>query len=158
MPPIPKLSPGQILVGSESSKIIATDLKEGVGINIKNVPGSITISSTGVLNITSKWTSIKDAAVSLVVNKGYILESKNNVILTLPSDAQIGDEIKILSTKSTWEISPKENQEVIVQNSIVKTPKKIWTVYQITSANLICVSAPSSYMISWFSGLIKNNA
>lgn len=103
----PILQPGQLLIGSNNvKKPNAAYLQAGPGITIKNSPGSITISSTSTSNKNaSEWMIVNSEKFSLRVNKGHLLRWKGRVILSLPLIAQIGDEIKISSQTSTWEIS-----------------------------------------------------
>lgn len=149
----PKLQPGQILIGSENLRSpVAAYLQAGSGINIQSKAKSITIACTSA---TFEWTVVKSETFSLQVNKGYLLEWDGTVTLSIPLSARIGDEIKILSKTSSWEILPKQNQEIILNNSTIKEPKKIFTTNTPSFAHLICVSLPATYMISTFMGSIQ---
>lgn len=156
---LPTLLPGQILIGSNNKKQpTAAHLKEGSGVKIDSSAGSITISSKSSSNNRFDWSIVCSQIASLEANKGYILEWNGEVTLSLPSDAQIGDEIKILSKSSPWKIEIKQNQEIILGNITVKSPKKIWTESEKNFASLVCIALPAIYMVLGFTGKIKENA
>lgn len=152
----PNLGPGQVFIGSNNKKPIAAHLKEGPGIKITSSAGLITISNTSSSSKSRfEWTIVCSQAVSLQTNKGYILEWNGEVNLSLPSNAQIGDEIKILSKSSPWKIELKQNQEIILGGATLKSPNNLWTGNKKNFASLICITLPATYMVLGFRGQLN---
>ncbi len=88
------LNNGQILIGNTGSNPTVATLTAGTGMSISNAPGSITLNVTG--SGAFAWTVVSGTSQAMLVNNGYIPNNVGLVTLTMPSTANVGDEIDII--------------------------------------------------------------
>lgn len=83
---------GQTFIGSAGVDPVAATLTAGVGINITNGAGSITISASG----SSGWVDQTTGSVTMTANTGYTSDDGASLVtFTLPTSSAIGDFVEI---------------------------------------------------------------
>lgn len=102
------LKNGELLIGVSGSFPVSATLKAGAGITIQNSPGSITISSHSSGSFS--WTIVSGTSELLSGNNGYIINTSEQVILTLPMFALPGEIIKIVGESGSWLLSQNDGQ------------------------------------------------
>ena len=104
------LSDGQLAIGSTGADPVAAFLTPGIGINIANASGSITISSSGG---GLSWTDVTGTTQAMLGNNGYTANNAGLVTLTLPGSIAYGTVLAVIGKGvGGWKIAQNSGQTI----------------------------------------------
>ena len=91
-----------------------------VGVTNSNAQLVTVNSSTGQLGVStggsiiSTWTDVTSSTQTLATGNGYATDNAGGVTYTLPSTANLGDEIRILGKSGVATITPGTGQQIVM--------------------------------------------
>ena len=104
---------GQIPIGSTGADPVLATITAGANITVTNLPGSITIASSGGGGGGLSW-SVITANQTAAVNNGYVCNKAGVLALALPAASVVGDIIEItgMNTALGWSVTQGAGQQI----------------------------------------------
>lgn len=138
---------GQIPIGSTGNPPVLATLTAGVGINITNGAGTITIDAN---NGAMDWTEVTGTSQAMSVDNGYIANNAGLVTLTLPATSVIGDVIKVNGKGAGgWSVAQNAGQTIhfLSQDTTTGVTGSIASTTQYDCITLRCITANTDWII-----------
>jgi len=132
---------GQLLIGSTGNDPVLSTLTEGSNITITEGAGTITIAAA-ISDVT--WSTVTDAAKTIVVSEGYVGNRGTDITYTLPATSALYDIFEITNIGAGMTvIAQGANQYINVVNSTttVGAGGSLTATDQFASIKLICIEA-----------------
>lgn len=146
--PLNAMINGEVLIGSTGAAPVAATLTAGVGINITNAAGAITINATGG---ASDWNTVAVSPTAMLEDNGYIVSTVGLCSLALPAVAAVGTYIEIvgLSGLGNWIITQGAGQSIQIGNvtSTVGVGGSVASTDPSDSIVLVCVTADTKWAV-----------